>query len=409
MLKTQIYQRRSSAAVTVLLIFFSLISFSLFFYLYGPRSEAHILESPHAPVDDNVVHLNRTTLGQKIDCVDRMITGQREGKSRSRKSNNTISGNAEKLAYVTWLSATTLEDGDEDLEHDNYFLATRILVWQLLHVPRTRTKGIDVVVMVTPRVSKSRITRLRQDGAIVHTIDFLQSETHWEKGDSNRWNNVMSKLRVWQMTQYDRILMLDSDVMLLHPLDGVFDDPAAQIRPTVDEDEDREFPETNNPTKFTPIEGIELPSTYLLASLSEIDNSNHDFPPTYTTGIKTPSYFNAGFFMLAPSEAVFEYYVALLNTPNSFDPRYPEQNLLNTAHHWKGPMPWKELSYKWNIREPNENDFKKGVVSVHEKWWDQPFIYDNQKVKDWLRSRRWVMQGWYTVYDALLHNRAISC
>ncbi|KAF2030693.1 nucleotide-diphospho-sugar transferase, partial [Setomelanomma holmii] len=298
---------------------------------------------------------------------------------------------SEKLAYVTWLSST---DDKDDLENDNYFLATRILVWQLLHVPETRTKGIDVVVMVTPAVSESRRARLRKDGAVIHPVDLLQSETHWEKPEHERWNDVMSKLRVLEMTQYSRILMLDGDIMLLHPLDGIFDDPAAQIR------------DTQQIEEYPPLEGVAapLPPTYLMASLSEIDNSNHEFPPTPTTGIKTPGYFNAGFFMVAPSLAVSNYYRSLLNTPDSFDSKYPEQNLLNTAHDWSGPMPWQELSYTWNIREPNENDFEKGVVSVHEKWWDQPFIYDNDKVKDWLKSRRWEMKGWYAAYDLLYRN-----
>jgi hypothetical protein len=39
------------------------------------------------------------------------------------------------------------------------------------------------------------------------------------------------------------------------------------------------------------------------------------------------------------------------------------------------------------------------LVSVHEKWWEQPFIYGNDKTKDWLRSRPWEMRGWYTAYD----------
>ena len=80
----------------------------------------------------------------------------------------------EGFTYVTFLSGTV--DQEEDLEEDKYFIATRILVWQLLHKPQTRANGIDVIVMVTPSVSTSRCERLRRDGAIVYPVDFLHVE-----------------------------------------------------------------------------------------------------------------------------------------------------------------------------------------------------------------------------------------
>ncbi|KAF2820521.1 nucleotide-diphospho-sugar transferase [Ophiobolus disseminans] len=301
----------------------------------------------------------------------------------------------EKLAYLTLLSGTVVKDGDEDLENDNYFQATRILVWQLLHLPETRTKGIDVIVMVTPSVSESRRARLRQDGAVIHPVEFLASETHWEHGDQDRWNDVMTKLRAWEMIEYSRILIIDGDTMLLHPLDGVFEDPAAQIQATKQMD------------SYKPLDGeAPLPPKYLLAGLSEVTGTDHDFPPTHTTGLKKKGYFNAGFFMLAPSIDAYNHYRSVLNIPKSFDPKYPEQNLLNKIHNWDGPMPWKELSYTWNLHNPTENDFEKGVVSVHEKWWVQPGIDGHQKVKDWLRDQRWQMKGYYMAYDMLFRNTA---
>lgn len=286
-------------------------------------------------------------------------------------------------AYVTWLSGTV--DQTDDLEHDKYFVATRILIWHLLHNPSTRTKDVDVVVMVDPSVSESRRSRLSRDGAILHSVEFVDSSTDLHPG-SDRWKDIMTKLRVFQMTQYKRILMLDGDSMLLHPLDPIFDDPAAQIQITQ---------EHEKPTNLSA-----LPETYLLASLAEPTDSRHSFPLP-KSDIKTPGYFNAGFFMLAPSEAAFEHYCSYLKVPGSFSTTYMEQDLLNHAHRWDGPMPWKELDYKWNVRYPNQEDFDKGLVSMHEKWWEQLYIHDNQKVKDWLQSRRWEMKGWYDAYDRM--------
>lgn len=295
----------------------------------------------------------------------------------------------EKLAYVTFLTGNVAEGDDlftpnadaEDLEEDKYFQAIRILLWQFIHKPETRTRH-DVIVMVTPTVSQSRRDRLKKDGAIVHAVEFLHTANDgWVHPEVHRWDDVMTKLRVWEMTQYDRIVVLDGDSMLLKNLDPVFDDPGAQLLAT------------------KPSNQTDLPSTYLLASNSEVWDSTHSFPPTHGTGLKGPGNMNAGFFILAPSLPVFEYYKSLLDTPGSFDPRYPEQNLINYAHRWDGPMPWREIAYTWNIRCPNDNDIAQGLTSLHEKWWTQPYIYNNGKTKQWLQSRRWEMKGWYDAFE----------
>jgi hypothetical protein len=56
-----------------------------------------------------------------------------------------------------------------------------------------------------------------------------------------------------------------------------------------------------------------------------------NLPPTRDSGKDVyvrDNYMNAGFFVLAPPDTVFDYYLALLDQPGAFDPNYPEQNLL---------------------------------------------------------------------------------
>lgn len=224
-----------------------------------------------------------------------------------------------KSAIATFLDGSI--DDDDDLENDKYFVAVRILIWQLVHVKETKTKH-DVVVIVTPNVSKSRRDRLAKDGAIVHPVEELSFE--WIQSVEPRWAKIMAKLRIWQMTNYERILLVDGDTMLRSSLDPIFDDPAAKPLRTKDA-------KAMNLT----LTGT-LPETYLLAAGSEVWDSSHDFPPTQGHGLKKYGYFNAGFFMMAPSLAMFDYYISLLNVPGSFDTRYMEQNLLNQVHAWTG-------------------------------------------------------------------------
>ncbi|KAH7550773.1 glycosyltransferase family 8 protein [Bipolaris maydis] len=250
-----------------------------------------------------------------------------------------ISEDAKKYAYLIF--TTQGLNASDDLEKDNYFIAARILVWQLVHNLSTRTKH-DVIVMVTPNFD------------LLHTPN-----DGWLKPTVHRWDDVTTKMRAWELVQYDRILMLDADSMLLKLLDPVLlDDPAVHLLAT-------------KPSNTT------LPSTYLVAFNSEAWDSTHSFPPTYGTGLKKPGQMNAGFFILAPSLTAFEYYKSLiLDIPYSFDPRYPEQNLINYAHGWDGPMAWRELAYTWNIRRPNDQDVEKEdkAVDVVKKMGDERLV-----------------------------------
>ncbi|KAF2183185.1 glycosyltransferase family 8 protein [Zopfia rhizophila CBS 207.26] len=292
-----------------------------------------------------------------------------------------------KLAYVTFLSSTLVGPDSEDLTKDNYFIATRILVWQLLHSPKTRSHNIDVVVVVTPSVSASRRERLQKDGAIVRAVEFVHGKNEdWINPEQERWKDIMTKLRVWEMVEYERILMLDGDTILNKPFDDIFKDSGSQMVSTLPAKSLRKDDEP------------EIPPQYLLASVGETKNPNHTFPPTKPDDYERPDYFCAGFFMLAPSLELFKYYTALLDIPGRFDTAYMEQNLLNYAHRWDGPMPWKEMDYKWNIRHVNEEDVEKGLVSMHEKWWSMPWS-GSLKLKDEFMRVRWEMEGWYMERD----------
>ncbi|ORY10660.1 nucleotide-diphospho-sugar transferase [Clohesyomyces aquaticus] len=292
-----------------------------------------------------------------------------------------------KYAYVTWLSGTIVGPESEDLDNDKYFVATRILVWQLLHSPKTRSEGIDVVVAVTPSVSDSRRERLRKDGAIVRSVEFLHTPNDgWLKPERDTWTDIMTKLRVWEMVEYEKMLMLDGDMILNGPLDGTFKDAGAHIMTTRTKAGLRKDDEPD------------LPASYLMGSIGETKNPEHSFPPKQPEDLERPDYFCAGWFMLSPNLELFNYYKALLDLEGRFDARYMEQSLLNYAHRRDGPMPWKDMDYKWNVRHVNEHDVEKGLVSMHEKWWEMPWS-GSVKLHDKMIQARWEMEGWYMARD----------
>jgi alpha-N-acetylglucosamine transferase len=282
-----------------------------------------------------------------------------------------------KYAFATFL-------GGEP--NEQYFIATRMLVYQLLYAPETRSRdeNIPIIVVVTKNVTEDRVARLRKDGAIVVPVDLISKD--WVKPLVKKWSDVLTKLRIWELTQFERVCFMDSDTVLTRPLDGIFQDPAViTLNSTINE-------------KKILKDEAEIPNTYSFAGVPEIKRKHH-FPPNDTAGdFYNSNYLNAGFFVLQPSLKMFDYYLSLLNTPNKFRPDFPEQNLLNYAHRRDGNMPWLQLNATWNIHYPTKEDLEQGAQSLHEKWWSP----EQKPLKPYLESWRWRMEGYFEAKDIAL-------
>jgi alpha-N-acetylglucosamine transferase len=253
------------------------------------------------------------------------------------------SSRGSKVAFSTLLTRSGAEYMGE-MENDFYFQSIRLLNYQLQHANNTRSTREIPFVLATTDVSLWKRDKLEQEGATVTVVEKLGSS--WLQPLTDRWKDIMAKLRLWELVQYDRILFLDADTFLLKLMDGIFNDPAAQHRKSVEN--------SDEPS---------LPSNYVLASHSEILHTTHTYPPP-----EWPT-FNGGFFLMSPSLQMCHYLTSLLNIPERFDSTYMEQSLLNYAHREPGNMPWTRLNWKWNVNLPNMNDVKEGVHSVHAKLW----------------------------------------
>ncbi|KAK4545766.1 hypothetical protein LTR36_002720 [Oleoguttula mirabilis] len=301
------------------------------------------------------------------------------------KDSVSLEGTKSKYAYATFLAGDSeATAGDDTINHDKYFVATRILAYQLLHARETRTNSdYPFVVLVTPDVSKAKRDRLRRDGAIVWEAPAL--DAGWIKTDVSTWQNVMSKLRLWQLTQFERICFLDGDTILTKSLDDIFDDPAVTARGIDDRPE------------ATLADEARLPSEYVFAGVPEGEVSHH-YPPTEDHhDWPNINYLNAGFFVLQPSMPLLEYYISLTTLPDRFNPHLPEQNLLNYAHRRTGNMAWRQLDTKWNMHYPTVEDLAGGVASLHEKWWAPV----NADLAPFLQAWRWRMEGYWEARDTL--------
>jgi alpha-N-acetylglucosamine transferase len=277
----------------------------------------------------------------------------------------------QRRAYATFFSSRV----ENDTVDDPYFTATRVLTYQFLHHPSTRTQlDIPFLVLVPPHISDYKRQVLKSEGATVVPIELLLPRNNNTLSSSEkRWEDQFCKLRLFEMLQYDRILYLDTDMLLTKSLDGIWDEPAAQSVRTTG-------------TNESLIQGDEapLPSTYLFTGVSDT-GPGHAFPPTEGNDI------NGGFWLIRPDLTLFNYYRSLMDIKGRFDTTFMEQSMLNYAHRRDGNMPWTAFPMgKWNANWPNEGDVKGGCASLHDKFWraDNKDWIDRTLVEMW-----WRMQG----------------
>jgi alpha-N-acetylglucosamine transferase len=259
-----------------------------------------------------------------------------------------------KVAIATFLSGG--ENPSGPIEDDFYYQAARTLTYQLLHDPETRSKRADIpfLVLCTQKVAISKLKRLELDGATVEVVADVPLP-HWISTGVTRWKDQFTKLRIFEMVDYERILFIDADTLIVEPIDGIFDEVMIQIPMTTLLHRTLEVKNDEKP----------LPSNYTFAARSDNAFSgerDHPFPPPPTER------FSAGFWLAAPSKEMFEYLISVMDNWRRFDPHTMEQSLLNYAFRRGGAMPWYELGWEWSATWPSLRDLEGGVRSLHEKW-----------------------------------------
>ncbi|GAT23535.1 glucose N-acetyltransferase [Aspergillus luchuensis] len=270
-------------------------------------------------------------------------------------------------------------DTETDLK-DVYFTAARLLTYQLLYSPQTKSRSpTPFVVLVTDDVPQDQRDTLERDGAIVVPAENLARD--WIHPKWSRWSNVLAKLNLWRLTEYEKITFLDADTIIIQPLDDIFFDNSTAIQETIP------YREGTNDTNFP------LPETYLISGIHDRWVEMALPPEPGRDFYVADNYVNAGFFVFAPSQALFDYYVHILDTPDQFDASYPEQNLLNFAHRTDGRMPWRELSEGWNQKPLASNgDDLKTFKSLHQKWWRSVYA---QEVNDYIMNVTLEMENYF--------------
>ncbi|KIR59690.1 hypothetical protein I314_04686 [Cryptococcus bacillisporus CA1873] len=113
-----------------------------------------------------------------------------------------------------------------------------------------------------------------------------------------RWKDVYTKLWIFNLTSYDRLVYYDADHLVLRSVDSIWE-------------AENSWPESG------------------LAALGSGDGGH----------VEDSDYFLAGFFIAIPKKEIMEGPLA----EKDYDPVFPEQNLMNKYSSRDGPRPWAPL------------------------------------------------------------------
>nr|KYP71235.1 Glycogenin-1 [Cajanus cajan] len=117
-----------------------------------------------------------------------------------------------KLAYVTVLHSS------EDYVCGAIALAQSILQTKT----KTTSQTIDLILLADKSIGPKSTEGLESAGWKIQRIQRIQSPFA-KKGAYNEWN--YSKLRIWQLTSYDKIIFIDSDLLVLKSIEHLFSYP----------------------------------------------------------------------------------------------------------------------------------------------------------------------------------------
>eukprot|EP01114_Cavostelium_apophysatum_P009313 TRINITY_DN22414_c0_g1_i1.p1 TRINITY_DN22414_c0_g1~~TRINITY_DN22414_c0_g1_i1.p1 ORF type:complete len:540 (+),score=109.64 TRINITY_DN22414_c0_g1_i1:159-1778(+) len=149
-------------------------------------------------------------------CADEaLIQGINDSEELSYPIISTPKVAPKKYAYATLHYEGTQRD-------EEYLLGVRVLIKALQH---SGTKH-DIVVIVPETVTPDTRKILRAEGAKLFEVAGIKNpyKANVDRRDSftDRFDQTLNKLHLWNMTDYDRVVYLDADNVILESLDDLF-------------------------------------------------------------------------------------------------------------------------------------------------------------------------------------------
>ena len=87
------------------------------------------------------------------------------------------------------------------------------------------------IVLVTADVGANARTRLTEQGWEIREVEPLENPQPHSAQLFERFRNVYTKLRAWELVDLDKVVLLDADVITLQNIDELFERPSVSAAP----------------------------------------------------------------------------------------------------------------------------------------------------------------------------------
>ncbi|WP_201276613.1 glycosyltransferase family 8 protein [Marisediminicola senii] len=221
-----------------------------------------------------------------------------------------------------------------------------------------------LVVMVTEGIDEQTRRLLQDDGCLLRDVAPLRPGGGSDDSYANsRFAEVWTKLAVWGLTDFDRVVFLDADMLVTRTMDELFtlDLPDGTIAAC--------HACRCNPNRIASYPASWTPDTCFYSHCRGVDH--------VTEPEATDNYLNGGFLVLAPDDAVLADMLGRLAALDDLT-GYPfaEQDFLNEYYRDR----WRPLPYVYNAlktlphQHPSVWDLA-SVANIHyiiDKPWEKP-------------------------------------
>lgn len=266
---------------------------------------------------------------------------------------------------------------------DPYFETVTIMAHRLLHNAFTRDPlGRAFVVVATRDIKQKQISLLEELGATVRVVDSIPPPVGIDMADVYvRWKDQYTKLLLWNMTEYSRIVYIDADALIIKPIDELFSIPT-------------QFTEAGEEWLFA--------SVYDAAPIKGFGTYPNPLPELGPDDKWGYHEFSGGQFVLMPTPSQIRYIWSMYHDPPwgvDFKSTM-EQAFLRYAYRDDGPYPWIRLSQIYNTQWPRAVDMAASKV-IHEKSWVGGPFHIPELADEWHR-------GWGDVQGYLARTQGLE-
>ncbi|KAI8100178.1 glycosyl transferase family protein, partial [Halteromyces radiatus] len=229
---------------------------------------------------------------------------------------------------------------------DGYVKGVITLQYSLQHVLHSM---YPLLVLYTSTTPPQVVHLLQSIGCRMKKVDNIQPPEPVQYSQE-RFRNTWTKLAAWDQDDYDRLVLIDADMLPIRNMDDIMTLPFPQ------DDWIAASPAcTCNPQKITNYPHDWIPEKCAYTYTSKDDTS---FQTTFFQR-SSLHYFNSGLVVLKPRHAIFETMIKRLEVePEIRHYIFPDQDLLN--HQFRDH--WTVLPYTFNALKP--------MVISHPSLWD---------------------------------------